>query len=171
VLFKYQAPTSGTCFGDSPNIAQIGKFGTNLTQFKFQLTNCGKSSVNVFPQCRVAGTTGANNPVTGTQALVDGVVYILQCLKSPDSSGTTLTMNLTKIDAVNGNVTYTNTFGINRTGTLNSIQYLSIADQYPLKAQANNTDQFNGEVAKLAFCAGTSVTSVKTCLDTEVPAQ
>ncbi|HSE29346.1 MAG TPA: hypothetical protein VLA77_02050 [Candidatus Saccharimonadales bacterium] len=173
VLFKYQAPTSGTCFADSPNITQIGKYGAGLTQFKFQISNCGKSQTAVFPQCRVAGSSGANNPVMGTQSLIDGYDYILQCIKSPDpaSGSASLQMNLTKIDPVNGNVTYTNNFAINKTGTLNSTQYLSVANQYPLKSQANNTDQFNGEVSKVAYCTGATVADAQICLDTEVPLQ
>lgn len=173
VMFKYQAPTSGTCFSDSPNIMQIGKFGTNLTQFKFQLSNCGKNKTAVFPQCRVAGNSGANNPVTGTQSLVDGTTYVLQCVKSPDpvSGSASLQMNLVKIDTVNGNVTNTDNFAINRTGTLSSTQYLSIANQYPLKLQSNNTDQFNGEVSKIAYCSGATQAIAKECLDTEVPVQ
>ncbi|HKX73493.1 MAG TPA: hypothetical protein VJM32_05740 [Candidatus Saccharimonadales bacterium] len=172
VLFKYQAPNAG-CFSDSPNISQIGKYGSGLTQFKFQLSNCGKSQTAVFPQCRVAGSSGASNPVTGTQALTNGATYILQCIKSPDpaSGSASLQMNLTKIDSVNGNATHTNTFAITRTGTLNSTQYLSVANQYPLKSQVNNTDQFNGEIAMLAYCTGSTIANAKTCLDTEVPAQ
>lgn len=173
VMFKYHAPTSGTCFSDSPNIMQIGKFGTNLTQFKFQLSNCGKNQTAVFPQCRVAGNSGANNPVMGTQALVDDTTYVLQCVKAPDpvSGSASLQMNLVKVDAVNGNVTYTNNFAINRTGTLSSTQYLSVANQYPLKSQSNNTDQFNGEISKIAYCSGTTQAIAKECLDTEVPVQ
>ena len=172
VLFTYQAPANG-CFSDSPNITQIGKFGSGLTQFKFQLSNCGKSSSAVFPQCRVAGSSGANNPVTGTQSLVNGATYILQCVKSPDpvSGSASLQMNLTKIDPLNGNVAHVNNFAINRTGTLNSTQYLSVANQYPLKTQSNNTDQFNGEISKLAYCTGATIADVKACLDTEVPVQ
>ncbi|HEU4914305.1 MAG TPA: fibronectin type III domain-containing protein [Candidatus Saccharimonadales bacterium] len=172
VLFKYQKPASGNCFSDSPNITQIGKWGTNTTQFKFQLSNCGKSQTAVFPQCRVAGTSGANNPVTGTQALVDGQTYILQCIKSPDpaSGNANLEMNLTKIDTVNGHTLQANSFSIAPTGPLTSVQYLSVANQYPLKSQTNNTDQFNGEIAKLAYCTGTNIAAAKSCLDAEVPA-
>jgi hypothetical protein len=173
VLFKYQSPTSGTCFSDSPNVTQIGKYGSGLTQFKFQLSNCGKSKTAVFPQCRVAGSSGANNPVTGTKSLVNGATYVLQCVKSPDpvSGSASLQMNLTKIDPINGNITYTNNFAITRTGSLYSSQYLSIANQYPLKSQSNNTDQFNGEISKIAYCAGATLIDAKACLDTEVAAQ
>jgi hypothetical protein len=172
VKFAYRAPTSGTCFSDSPNIMQIGKYGSQLSQFKFQISNCGKSKTQVFPQCRVAGLSSGNVPVTGTTALVDGTAYILQCVKSPDAGGTaSLTMNLTKLDPVNGNTTYTNTYTITATGAIQSTQYLSVADQYPLKAQANNTDQFNGEIAQLAYCSGATSSDVTVCLDTEVGAQ
>lgn len=173
ILFKYQAPNGTGCFSDSPNISQIGKWGTNVTQFKFQLSNCGKSQTSVFPQCRVAGSSGANNPVSSSQSLIDGQTYLLQCIKSPDpaSGNATLDMHLTQIDP-NGNnhVTYSNNFSINPTGALVSTQYLSVANQYTLKSQSNNTDQFNGEVAKLAYCEGTTTAEAKACLDTEVPA-
>lgn len=172
ILFKYQKPASGNCFSDSPNIMQIGKWGTNVTQFKFQLTKCSNNQNLVFPQCRVAGSSGANNPVTGTQALVDGQTYILQCVKSPDpaNGNASLQMNLTAVDTVNGHITQTDNFSITPTGSLSSTQYLTVANQYPFKSQTNNTDQFNGEVAKLAYCTGSDITAAKTCLDAEVPA-
>lgn len=168
VKFTYQAPSKG-CFSDSPNVTQIGKYGSGLTQFKLQLSNCGKSKTTVYPQCRVAGSAGANDVKTGTTPLVNGATYVLQCVKSPDptSGSATLQLNLVKIDTAN---TYsTNTFSIKKTGTLNSSQYLSVANQYPLKSQTNNTDQFNGEIAQLAYCSGATTADAVACLNTEVP--
>lgn len=171
VMFKYHAPATGNCFSDSPNISQVGKWGTNTTQLKFQLTKCSNNQNVVYPMCRVAGLSGANNPVTGSQSLVDGQTYILQCVKSPDpaSGNASFDLNLTHVDTVNGSTTYSDSFSINPTGALTSTQYVSVANQYPLKSQSNNTDQFVGEIAKVAYCTGADIAAARACLAAEVP--
>jgi hypothetical protein len=50
-----------------------------------------------------------------------------------------------------------------------SDQYLSVANKYPLPGQANNTDQFSGDLAKVAFCKATATDAMTACLDAEVP--
>ena len=172
ILFRYQAPSSGQCFSDSPNLTQIGKFAANITQVKLQLSNCGKSATQVYPQCRMAGASTASSvlPVMGTQSLVDGELYIVQCAKTPDpvSGKPTLELKTTKVDTINGNQVTIDSFQIAKTGNMNSTQYLSVANQYPLKAQTSNTDQFVGEVLKLAYCKGADLSAAQTCLEAEV---
>ncbi|HET8670215.1 MAG TPA: fibronectin type III domain-containing protein [Candidatus Saccharimonadales bacterium] len=174
VLLKYKAPVGANCFSDSPNISQIGKFLANTTQFKLQLSNCGKSSTNVYPQCRVAGASTPTSvlPVMGSTPLVNGETYIIQCVKSPDpvSGNATVQLKTTHIDMVNGHTTTTNNFSVAKTGNMNSTQYLSVGNKYPTAPQTNNTDQFNGEVSKLAYCTGADIAAAQTCLETEVPA-
>lgn len=171
IMFRYDAPASG-CFSDSPNMTQIGSFAKNVTQIKLQLSNCGKSSANVFPQCRMAGSLTPSSvlPVMGTQALADGELYVVQCVKSPDpvSGNATLELKTTRIDAVNGNQVTTDTFMVAPTGTMSSSKYLSVANKYPLPTQANNTDQFVAEVSQVAYCRGASLAGTATCLEAEV---
>jgi uncharacterized repeat protein (TIGR01451 family) len=174
IHFTYHAPSNAFCFSDSANISQLGFFANNTTQIKLQLSKCNVSSTQVFPQCRIAGNSTSSSvlPVTGTTALVNNTSYILSCAKSPDpvSGNASLELKLTKIDTVGGNQTYTDTFSIAPTGVLSSSQYLSVGAKYPLAAQANNTDQFVGEVGKVAICASADLAAANTCLADEVPA-
>lgn len=171
--FKYQAPSGSTCFSDSPNITQIGKFAANVAQIKLQLTNCGKDVGKVFTQCRIAGANSTTNdyPVTGTQELVDGATYILKCSKAPDptSGKTTLELKTVKTDPVNGNSATIDSFKINPPGLIKSTQYISVGQKYALPQISSNTDQFVGDVAKVAYCKAGSLNAVKTCLDSEIP--
>jgi hypothetical protein len=173
VKFRYEAPTSGACFGDSHNVAQIGRFGSGLTQLKMQLSSCAGSKTAVFTECRMVGANSTNSdlPKRGTQALVNGATYAVKCFKGPDplTGQATLTLQTTKLDAVNGNVTTVNTFLITRPGSMTSSQYLSVANKYPLPGQRYNTDQFTGDVAKVAFCKTAAIDTLIACLDTEVP--
>ena len=173
VKFKYQAPTTGSCFGDSRNIAQIGRFGAGLAQVKLQTSNCGKFSANVFPECRMAGSNSTVNdvPMSGTQPLVNGETYILKCYKDldPASGQTVLNLKTTRVDAVNGNQFTHDTFSITRPGLMQSTAYLSVANKYALPPPSQNTDQFVGDIAKVAYCASASLTALATCLDTEMP--
>jgi hypothetical protein len=174
VKFRYEAPTSGACYKDTHNVSQIGRFGYKLTQFKMQLSSCAGSQVAVFAECRIVGanSTNADLPKRGTQALVNGAIYVVKCFKGPDpaTGQATLTLQTTKLDAVNGNVTTVDTFLITRPGAMSSSQYLSVANKYPLPGQTSNTDQFTGDVAKVAFCKTAATDTLLACLDTEVPA-
>jgi hypothetical protein len=116
-------------------------------------------------------STTSDLPRRATQALVHGATYVVRCYKGPDpSSGTTtLTLRTTRIDATAGNVSTTNTFAITRPGAMASTEYLSVANKYLLPQQSSNTDQFVGDVAKVAYCQATTLTTVTTCLSTEVP--
>lgn len=174
VKFKYQAPVGRSCFSDSSNISQIGKFASKTAQVKIQFSNCGNNSSQVFIQCRLAGSnTGTGElPKTNPQPMVNGSVYIAKCMKHPDpSSGNgTMTLSVTKIDEANGNTNTSNNFSIARPGTMRSTQYLSVGQKYPLPSISNNTDQFVGDIAKIAYCKASTVADVEACLDAEVPA-
>jgi hypothetical protein len=173
VKFRYEAPTSGTCFGDTHNVTQIGRFASGVAQLKMQLSSCGGTRAGVFAECRMVGanSTSADLPKRGTQALVNGSTYVVKCFKGPDpvTGQATLTLTTTKIDAVNGNVTTVNTFQITRPGAMVSSEYLSVANKYPLPAQTKNTDQFSGDVVKVAYCKAPAADALSLCLDTEVP--
>lgn len=173
VKFKYQAPTGATCFNDSPNITQIGRFGQNLAQIKLQFSSCGKNPNNVFVQCRMAGSNSTTNdfPMTGTQALIDGGTYVVKCLKAPDplSGNTPLKLKTVRIDPVNGNQITNDDLFITPTGLIKSFAYLSVANKYPLPIITSNTDQFVGDIAKVAYCKAIIIDNVKKCLDAEIP--
>ena len=173
INFRYAAPATGACYTDSRNITQIGRFGSGLTQLKIQLSSCAGNKTAVFPECRMVGanSTNADLPKRGTQALVNGATYVVKCFKGPDpaTGQTTLTLETTKVDAVNGNVTTVNTFPITRPGAMSSSGYLSIANKYPMPAQSSNTDQFIGDVAKVAYCKAVATDTLLICLDAEVP--
>lgn len=173
VMFKYEAPTSGNCFSDSHNITQIGKFGSNLHQIKIQLTDCNKNLNNVYVQCRMAGSGSTTNdkPQMGTLPLVHGERYIATCVKAPDPASGKAIMELktVRLDETNGHQVVSNAYEITRTGTIQSTDYLSVANKYPLPNYSSNTDQFNGEVAKVAFCKGVDIYAAKACLAAEVP--
>jgi hypothetical protein len=174
VMFKYAGPSPGAgCLGDSRNISQIGRFGTGLTQIKFQFSNCGTNGNSVFQECRLAGakTSTSVQLARSSQALVDGATYIAQCVKSPDSSnGSTVQLKTVRVDAVNGNTVTTDTIKIPATGALQTSSALSVGNKYPLPTQKSNTDQFTGDVAKVAYCSGATLADATSCLDSEVPA-
>lgn len=172
IRFRYSAPPPGsTCFADSHNLTQVGRYGDGLSQLKIQLSNCGDSAANVYVQCRVAGaaTTPATTqvPKQSTLALLDGQQYVVRCVKAPDTAtGAPLTLKVTRLVAAP--TTVSATFTVPATGAISSTAALSVANKYPLPAPAANTDQFVGDVAKVAYCAGGGAV-VGPCLDTEVP--
>jgi hypothetical protein len=169
----YQAPASGSCFSDSSNLTQIGRFAANTGQIKLQYSNCGNDSSHVYPECRMAGASTPVTvlPVRSTQALVGGNEYIIKCYKTTDPSmgNATITLRVVKVDTINGNTVTNDTFSVSPTGAITSNAYLSVANKFALPIQANNTDQFVGDVAKASYCQASSVTAVSTCLDAEEP--
>lgn len=169
IKFKYEAP-SGNCFNDSRNLAQIGRFGNGLSQTKLQLSACNIDSNDVYVQCRMAGSnsTTSDVPLASTQPLVDGEAYVVTCVKAPDPSSGTTTMHLA-VTRLSDSHTTTDNFNITRTGTIQSTAYLSVGNKYALPSWWNNTDQFVGDVAKIAYCAGATTASVNDCLAMEVP--
>lgn len=172
--FTFEAPPLGDkCFPDSHNLTQIGRFGEDLSQVKIQTSNCFDFDWAVFPECRFAGanSTTADLPFASSQQLVDGQTYIVRCYKQPDPvSGNPLAyIDVTQINTTYGNRTTSDSFEITPTGTIQSTAWLSVANKYQLPTQANNTDQFVGDVAKVAFCQATTMSAVKTCLEAETP--
>lgn len=170
--FTFQAPAAGTCFKDSSNMVQIGRFGDLMTQAKLQLSSCGKSKTATYIQCRIAGNSTRSSvaPVMSTMPLENGASYTATCTKGLNASGTTVvSLSVTKHDAVNGDYTVGNTFTTPATGIMRSTQYLSVANKYPLPTLAKNTDQFVGTISKVAFCKGSNQEVALFCLRTELP--
>jgi hypothetical protein len=167
IAFTYRAPAKG-CFADSVNLTQIGRFATNLTQVKIQLSKC-KDGGSTTVQCRMTGNVSSSStlPSRNSLGLVNGVSYIAECLKGPDpgSGSATLAIRVTRVDT--GQLVQT-LHAIPRTGTMSSTQYLSVANKYPLPSPGSNTDQFVGEVSHVAYCTGISLDAVRGCLDTGV---
>jgi hypothetical protein len=170
--FRYKAPTSGSCFSDSPNVTQIGRFGAGVTQLKVQLSACSGTTAGVYAECRVAGSNSPSRetPRRATQALVNGATYVVRCSKGrdPATGQTTLVLETTRMVST-GNTKTVDAFLITRPGAMTSTAYLSVANKYPLPLQVSNTDQFNGDVAKVAYCRATSSNALAACLDAEVP--
>ncbi len=171
--FTFQAPTSGNCFSDSSNITQIGRFAANTAQVKLQYSNCGNNSNNVFMECRLAGSATPTTvlPVRNALPLENGATYIAKCYKTPDpaSGNATATLRVVKVNTTTGNTVEDDSFSISPTGAITSSAYLSVGNKYPLPAQANNTDQFVGDIAKVSYCQATLTIDVQACLDSEVP--
>ncbi len=172
IKFVYKAPAAGTCFKDSNNLSQIGRFAAKTAQLKIQLSSCGGSKTAVYPECRVAGALTPTTvlPVRGTQALVDGNQYVLSCIKSADPATglPTVVLETTQLN-VEGNVATTNTFSVAKTGVIKTTAYLSVANKYTLPAISKNTDQYVGTINVVSFCKLTTVDEVRYCLNTEVP--
>ncbi len=171
--FTYVAPVNG-CFGDSPNITQIGRFAANAAQAKLQYSNCSKGKTSEFIQCRFAGSLTPSSvlPIISTQALQNGSSYVVTCVKSADSGSTaTVTLTVTRLDGYYGNVTTTNSYTVAATGAMQTAEALSVANKYPLPSITKNTDQFVGDMAKVAYCASSLPSDVSTCLATELPLQ
>ena len=170
--FAYELPNGATCFPDSVNITQIGRFASGSSQVKIQLSKCGVSQTQVFPECRIAGsaTPAKTFAVTGSQALQAGQAYRVYCLKAADpaSGQASVTMKTVLLDDVNGNQTTTNTFSIPKTGLIQSTTYLSVANKYPLATQANNSDQFTGTVSAVSYCSNATIAEVESCLTDEL---
>ena len=157
---QYQRPASGKCFTNTPNLSQIGLFNAKPTptQVKLQLSSCATSSTQVMVECRFAGslttTAGSDPPVVSSLPLVSGHVYNISCVKAPDHSGmTTITLNVTPVKT---GVTTTDTFSVNAIGAMQSKQFISVGNIYPLPPPANNTNQFIGTMTRTIYCAGTN---------------
>ena len=169
----YYAPSAGTCFGDTPNITQIGRYSTHSPhgQVKLQLSDCAVSSTQVSIECRFAGSLTALNapPVVSTMPLVSGDVYNVTCVKSPDAADGTATITLTVTDkSVMPVQPVTDTFTVPALGYLRSYSYLSAGNKYPLPPPASNTDQFNGVITRVVYCTG-HPPYVDTCLAAHLP--
>jgi hypothetical protein len=167
----YYAPASGTCFGDTPNITQIGRFNTDKfpTQAKLQLSSCSVSQQHVVIECRFAGWAThvhKDPPVDSTMPLVNDGEYNVSCVKSPDSDGSaTITLTVTRVKT---GQTVTNTFNVKAFGLMRSRAYISAGNKYPLPPPAQNTDQFNGHMTRTVYCAGVPA-NVTSCLQTYLP--
>jgi hypothetical protein len=165
VVFTYQA----SCITDSQNMSQVGPFANAVTQVKLQLSKC-KNGVT-YPECRLAGalTPSTALALRGDVGLQDGVTYRLSCYKTPDTGTTaTVTMNLTSLDANNQDTTTaTKTFPIPATGAMVSSERVTAGNKYPLPLQTSNTDQFNGILKKIAYCASAVTSEVAACLSDE----
>jgi hypothetical protein len=170
----YRAPAAGTCFGDTPNITQIGRYSAHSpdAQVKLQLSDCTASPTQVSMECRFAGSLTASGapPVVSTLPLVSGDAYNVTCMKSPDATdGTaTITLTVTDLSVTTGSQSVTNTFTVPALGYLWSYSYLSAGNKYPLPPPAANTDQFNGVITRVVYCAGHRV-DVRTCLAAHLP--
>jgi hypothetical protein len=161
---------TGGCPTDSQNISQIGSFATNVSQVKLQISKC--RSGLVYPECRIAGslTPQTAYAVRGTTPIQANTTYRQTCTKSPDTAtSSTLVMELVRISQ-NGNQTFSNSFTIPRTGSIQSTSHLSVANKYPLPSQTNNTDQFSSKVVRVSYCKAANLADAQTCLSEEVPA-
>ena len=167
-LVRYNSPASGQCFANTPNLTQIGRFAANSTQAKIQLTSCATSTTQVMMECRFAGSNAApaSDEVVSTLALVNSAQYNVSCVKSPDLSGqTTVTLNVTRIST---GQTVTTTATEPAMGALQTKEYISAGNKYALPPPANNTSQFNGDMTRTVYCAGTTA-AVSTCLAAHLP--
>lgn len=162
----YDAPANGTCFSDTPNILQFGRFSplSASGQAKIQLSSCAERRKSVVMECRFAGAlTGSHAPpVASTLPLINGHAYIVTCRKSPDAANNTTTITLT-VTNLNAGKTVTNTFRVPALGRLSTRDYISVGNKYPLPPPAKNTDQFHGVVTKAVYCSG-SASNVRVCL-------
>jgi hypothetical protein len=171
----YNAPANGTCFSDTPNITQIGRYSPRgpSGQVKIQLSSCAERRKNVVMECRFAGSLTASHapPVASTLPLINGDGYNVACRKSPDQANNTatITLTVTRLNAGSGRKSVTKTFTVPALGRLRTRDYFSVGNKYPLPAPARNTDQFNGDVTRAVYCAG-SASSVRACLAAHLPA-
>lgn len=161
----YNAPANGTCFSDTPNIMQIGRYSPSgpSGQAKIQLSSCAERRKSVVIECRFAGSLTASNapPVESTLPLINGDAYNVSCRKSPDQANNTATITLTVTGP--GRKAVTNTFTVPALGRLRTRDYFSVGNKYPLPAPASNTDQFKGDVTRAVYCSGPTE-SVRSCL-------
>jgi hypothetical protein len=167
----YEAPTTGSCFGDSLNITQIGRFAAKAAQAKIQLSKCADNSTHVVMECRFAGalTPATVLPVSSTLPLVDGHAYDVSCIKSADKAGTaSVALSVTDLSA--GSATVTSVFTVKALGALKTSEALSAGNKYPMPVPAKNTDQFVGDLTRVVYCAGTSA-AVTSCLRGFLPLQ
>jgi hypothetical protein len=172
----YYAPATGTCFPDTPNVTQIGRYSAHSVdaQLKLQLSSCTDSRAHVMAECRFTGALTASNapPVVSTLPLINGDAYNISCMKSPDSpSGTaTIKLTVTNLSPGSGSQKVTNIFTVPALGFLRTNQYISVGNKYPLPASAQNTDQFNGDITRVVYCSG-GPAKVSACLAIHLPAR
>lgn len=170
--FTYQAPATGTCFSDTPNITQIGRYYPHDAQAKIQLSSCNDNQSNVMTECRFSGsrTLSGTPPLVSTLPLISGDTYVVKCIKSPDQlyNKATITLAVTDLDATHGEKKVIDTFRVAALGRMQTTEFISAGNKYPLPPPADNTDQFIGIVTTVAYCAGTP-TDVGTCLSASLP--
>ena len=65
IKFRYEKPISGSCWKDTHNLSQIGRFGAGLTQLKLQLSSCAGDKTAIFVECRIAGANSTTADVPG----------------------------------------------------------------------------------------------------------
>lgn len=154
-----------SCSTDTNNIVQIGRAGFE-GQVKLQLSKCRNDGRSARLQCRIAGERTPSNQgaVSSDVDLSPGVTYIAQCIKSPDPRDDDEAPIRLIVKPEGGSESWVDRL-IPLTGAIRSTAYLSVANKYKLPSQVNNTDQFVGEIARVAFCAGPSGDSAKACLD------
>jgi len=167
-LVRYNGPASGTCFRSTPNLTQVGRFGPHSPQAKIQLTSCAANTTHVMMECRFAGgkLAPAKDEVVSTLPLVNDAEYRVTCVKSPDTNlKTTVTLKVTDISTRH---TVTTTGTEPAMGALKSKEYISAGNKYPLPKAAANTSQFNGDMFRTVYCAGTPA-KVNGCLAARLP--
>lgn len=167
-LVRYNRPAGGKCFSNTPNVTQMGRYGPHSVQAKIQLTSCAASTTQVMMECRFAGGKSVSAPgeVVSTLPLVNDAKYHVICVKSPDTNGkTTVTLKVTRIPA---GQTVTTTATEPAMGALKTREYISAGNKYPLPAAAANTSQFNGDMFRTVYCAGT-MAKVNGCLAAHLP--
>ena len=176
VRIVYDAPATGTCFPDTPNVTQIGRYSAQTTaaQLKLQLSSCTTSSTQVMMECRIAGALTASDapPLVSTLPLVNGDPYNVSCVKAPDgaSGTTTITLTVTDLNSASGGQSVTDTFTVPDLGYLRTNEYITAGNTYPLPPPAQNTDQLNGVVTRAVYCAGGPL-NVSSCLALHLPAR
>jgi hypothetical protein len=167
----YQAPPPGTCFAGAPNITQIGLYSAThaAAQAKLQESGCSVSTTQVMIECRFTGAKSASTtpPVTSTLPLVNSRAYNITCVKSPDMSNGTTTITLT-VTRIKGRLTVTNKFTVPAMGALQTKQFVTAGNKFPLSKPAKNIDQFNGDMTRTIYCAGT-LAAVNSCMATYLP--
>ncbi len=123
-------------------------------------------------ECRFAGALTAPfaPPVVSTLPLANRDAYSVSCVKSPDHpDGTaTITLTVTDLGPAGGGQSVTNTFTVPALGYLRTRNYISVGNKFPLPAPAENTDQFNGAMTNVVYCAG-AMAAVSRCLAAHLP--
>jgi hypothetical protein len=166
----FQGPKGATCFTNTPNVTQIGKYSSTgpSAQAKLQESGCGTSTHKVLLQCRFTGSKSAPTApsVSNKLPLVSGNTYDVTCMKSPDTKKGTANITFT-VTNLKTNKTLTNHFSVPAIGAMNTSEYLSVGNKYPMAPQASNFDQFNGGVNSTFYCVG-STADVSTCLSSSL---
>jgi hypothetical protein len=171
VHLVYRAPSTGRCFGDTPNITQAGRFAAGNAQVKIQLSKCADRANDVVMECRFAGalTPATVFPVISSRHLISKHSYVVRCTKSPDSGGrATVTLSVSDVTPGHKVSTTRNSFHVAATGALVTTKALSVGNKYPVPVGADNTDQFVGTIDSVVYCAG-SLGNVRNCLTQHLP--